>query len=134
MILGIAARRQSEVPATVEVVRTVEGMPAHGTLQPGDLILAVGATPLGDENPLSDLRRLVRWRAGDPVIVLLVERQGRILEVAVSNMPSSATIKSLDSLARLVRLGKAFVSASIHWAPETDGRSRTVLGLRFWRS
>jgi hypothetical protein len=64
------------------VSETIEDRPAHGKLQPGDVIVAIDGVPLEVDPSRSSLAEAID-RSGDPAVIT-VDRGGRSIEVEVT--------------------------------------------------
>jgi C-terminal processing protease CtpA/Prc len=125
--LGVATRggaarivrphQHPELPgAAFLVTETLPGFPAYAYLRSGDLILAIGDTPVNDETSFSETIR--RYRAGDRVRFRLM-RYGHTLEVSFA----------LDSLGRLQDVYKEGPLGET-WAASRPDFQRYLASLR----
>jgi Lon-like protease len=76
-----AAGIETELVTEVVVVEVIVGSPAHGLLAPGDVVLAVDASPIV---AAEELQAITRASDADTVLTLTVEHAGEVRDVAVS--------------------------------------------------
>ena len=89
-VAGVVALRAAGYPVEItgqgaEVESLIEGMPAQGVLQVGDIIVAVDGQPIETTNSL--IQAITRHRVGDQV-TLTIQRNGQTQDVQVGTRNS----------------------------------------------
>lgn len=93
--------------AAVEILFTLPGFPAHGRLEAGDRVIALGGEPLPRDFTAEDFRnRIVNFRSGDE-LQLTIERQGEQLTRTVP-------------LASAQALGAMYDPVGLHLRPQFE--------------
>lgn len=112
------------VDGRIEVERTLPNWPAHGRLQPGDLIVAVNGHELDQERTRASFGRLVAMREKPDEVVVRVIRGDEELDVVIP-MPvpdhPADRIEPVSMLRQLAEIMRPFASASYaSWQPSAE--------------
>lgn len=116
-------------PGAVVVAEALEGWPAFGRLQTGDVIVAADGHALAQEDPKASLRAMIAERKQIDRLTLTVERNGQRTDVVIPLPDLPGGIDPVAAIRQFSRLLAPFAGASYNvWFSRPDRfNARVVL-------